>query len=272
MNYINEVSIYGMMNRFSSLSSNLPLTFYKTKNKKNIVVFNDAPVDSESSYDTISYMYLNELPSNATKYNTMPEIVSVIDPTKMFIELPGKEYKEYRYTRNYWMDRIDVHELSLVNLDDVMHMIEDWRYSDDGGKKYGWVEHAAIDKNIVNMYCNNDDNLRDKIIGLVFYYERQCVGYSMIERKPTIENDGHPMYRYITRKVSLFDDARNLTEYIDWYTFMNLNANGEFLINWGCSSGGVKWYKMHKWPLYSADYKYFYKVNNKKQNERQTNK
>ena len=38
----------------------------------------------------------------------------------------------------------------------------------------------------------------------------------------------------------------------------------DFLINWGCSSGGVHWYKTHKWPLYSTTPRWFMTIKNNK--------
>ena len=34
-------------------------------------------------------------------------------------------------------------------------------------------------------------------------------------------------------------------------------CNEDFLINWGCSDGGVYWYKTHKWPVYKIVPKWF---------------
>ena len=73
-----------------------------------------------------------------------------------------------------------------------------------------------------------------------------------------------PEYKYLTRKCLNVRGTRNLTELIDYLTFRELfRANGEqegdFILNWGASSGGVKWYKEHKWPLYDKEWKWFYK-------------
>lgn len=73
-----------------------------------------------------------------------------------------------------------------------------------------------------------------------------------------------PEYKYLTRKCLNVWGTRNLTEFIDYWTFRELfrvngERDGDFIVNWGASSGGVKWYKEHKWPLYDKEWKWFYK-------------
>ena len=113
------------------------------------------------------------------------------------------------------------------------------------------------------LYINNKWN--EPIIAMSFWYEDRCIGYSMIERYASnIENDLFE-YKYLTRKVLNEPGLRNITEYIDWRTFYQVYSNhkiyhpesNKFLVNWGCSSGGVHWYKTHKWPVYSTDKKWF---------------
>ena len=74
---------------------------------------------------------------------------------------------------------------------------------------------------------------------------------------------------YLIRKC-LVENRRNLTEYIDWYTFNetmeknSLEKEEGIVINWGCSSGGVAWYKKNKWPIYKLEKKWFSNLKIKK--------
>ena len=58
LNYINELSIYGLMNKNAFINYDVDvLSFYKTKNKKKVVFFNKLTEEEESKYEQINYMY-----------------------------------------------------------------------------------------------------------------------------------------------------------------------------------------------------------------------
>ena len=258
-NYINKVSIYGMMNRLSFFDDITELGFYKKKDKSKIVWFKKRNLNEEN-YSQINYMYLDEDPHDKRAYYS-EQIISKISET--ISTLPGKKFKEIRETRNKFNKHIIVKPISKDNINDVISMIEEWRYLENGGWKYGFNEHAAIDKSIVQRYVETD--LSNHIYAFSFYYNNKCVGYSTIEKHPSDIVDNLNEYKYLTRKALLIKGLRNLTEYIDWYTFNFIyksNNNNDFLINWGCSSGGVKWYKTHKWPLYKLEKKWFLTIKN----------
>ena len=98
-------------------------------------------------------------------------------------------------------------------------------------------------------------------MGNVFKLDNEVVGYSCIEKVSSYSIDGKPEFKYLTRKVLSIEGRRNLTEYIDYKTIElvhSLNPHFEHvLVNWGASSGGVHWYKSHKFPLYSIEKKWF---------------
>lgn len=257
MNYINEISILGLMNKTSFIDSDLKtLGFYKRKDKKKVVYFNE--VSDIDEYEQVNFMYLDS-PLENQKCSSMDQIVSIIDDALM-TNMPGKDYREMRQTVNKFRDKVEVKPINSETLPYILDMIEKWRYMDNGGMKYGWVEHAGIDKAILNRFVN--EHLEENIIGLSFWIDDECIGYSMIERNPSDIDNGLLEYKYLTRKV--LNITRNITEYVDWYTFHNVykNHNGMFLINWGCSSGGVHWYKTHKWPVYNIEKKYFCTLKN----------
>lgn len=265
-NYINSVSIFGMMNRLSFQDNDLQsdLGFYKKKDKSKVVYFKNR-VQDESRYIQINYMYLDVDPKDKKSYSS-EQIISKIS-TESVETLPGKKFREIRETRNKYKNKIVVKDITSDNLQDVIDMIEKWRYLDNGGWKYGFNEHAAIDKAIAKRYVETD--LSNHIYAFAFYYNNECIGYSTIEKIPKNKLDDLFEYKYLTRKALLLKEFRNLTEYIDWYTFNYIYNrhkeqfnSTEFLINWGCSSGGVKWYKTHKWPLYKLIPKWFLTIKN----------
>ena len=57
LNYINELSMYGLMNKnaFINYDANV-LSFYKTKNKKKVVFFNKLTEEEESKYEQINFI------------------------------------------------------------------------------------------------------------------------------------------------------------------------------------------------------------------------
>ena len=262
LNYINELSIYGLMNRNAFINYDADvLSFYKTKNKKKVVFFNKLTEEEESKYEQINYMYLDEDPNDKRAFS-MEQIVSIINDD-MFVSMPGKAYREIRETVNKYKNKINIKPINKETAPYIIDMIEKWRYMDNGGMKYGLQEHTGIDKAIISRYINK--KLNEPIIAMSFWYEDRCIGYSMIERYASnIENDLFE-YKYLTRKVLNEPGLRNITEYIDWRTFYQVYSNhkiyhpesNKFLVNWGCSSGGVHWYKTHKWPVYSTDKKWF---------------
>ena len=99
LNYINELSIYGLMNKNAFINYDADvLSFYKTKNKKKVVFFNKLTEEEESKYEQINYMYLDEDPNDKRAFS-MEQIVSIINDD-MFVSMPGKAYREIRETVN----------------------------------------------------------------------------------------------------------------------------------------------------------------------------
>lgn len=265
MSYINELSIWGLMNKNAFINEDANnLSFYKTKNKKKVVFFEKLSEEEEKNYDIINYMYLDEDPE-IKGTTSMEEIISILDKG-LFEDLTGKTYKEIRETIHKYRNKIVIKPINKDTHDNIINMIEEWRYLDNGGMKYLWQEHAGIDKAIVKRYIDND--WREPLIGMSFWLDDKCIGYSLCERYASDIIDNKFEYKYLTRKVLNLPGLRNITEYIDWVTFNQVWKNhkiyhpdeNEFLINWGCSSGGVHWYKTHKWPVYSLNKKYFLAV------------
>ncbi|MCH5167963.1 MAG: hypothetical protein J1F35_08805 [Erysipelotrichales bacterium] len=254
-NYVNNISIHGLMNRFAFLNDKYPLSYYKVKNKSKVVICKDKiSEEEEKKYKYISYMYLDNDPGIKGAY-FKNNVLSIID-SGFFNGMPGNKYRHIRHAVNCWKDKISIGILSKENLDDVLEMIEKWKWDENGGYKYHWQEHAGIDKTLVNKICNKEV---DDILGLVFYYNDECVAYSTISIIPNIVDD-IPEFHYVTRKVRIKKDLKHLTEFVDWKTFSIIYwmfCEKDFIINWGASDGGVYWYKTHKWPLYKLEPTWF---------------
>ena len=265
MSYVDRISIWGLMNKNASLCTKYPQpAHYRVKSCKKISVYCSSPIPDESQYDEINYMYLDKDP-NVKGSTCMDEIVSDIDSENYFRELPGREYREIRETRNKYINKIETRAITTDNYLDVLNMIEKWRYS--SGMKYGWQEHAGIDKALIKRYIEDPQRWNKDVIMTSFWIEERCIGYSCIERNSLQKRENLPEYVYLTRKVLNDLSMRNITEYIDWWTFREIyrtNGDERFLVNWGCSSGGVHWYKTHKWKLYSLTKKWFYKYKREK--------
>ena len=250
------------MNRFAFIDEDSPtLSFYKTRNKKKITICGTRlDEEKEKEFTQINYMYLEDQPPLKGAYSKN-NVLSYID-SGFFTGMVGNKYRGIRHAVNHCKDKIRVERLSIENLDDVLEMIEKWRYDEYSGLKYGWQEHAGIDKALVTKIVNGQADL--SLFGIVFYYNDECVAYATSSYLYKTENE-IPEFHYITRKVWCGCGLKHLTEFVDWYMFKTLYGivEKDFIVNWGCSDGGVYWYKTHKWPLYKLDKKWFVTIKNK---------
>lgn len=269
MNYVNSLSIYGFMNKNCQKIDN-SLSFWKTKSHSQLVSC-IKPLDIiPENVQKISYMYLDKDPGIKGTYMT-EQITSIIDNTFLKDNLTRKNHKEIFETYRKYQSRITVHEdLNYIqrHYDDIIEMIEEWRYADYGGMKYMWQERAGVDKAFFKKYLE-DIFLQDQISVYIFTHnelDNKIIGYSVMPNIYSINDHHVPEVSYMLRKCLLKNDKvnlRNITEYIDWITFCNTmkNLNIDILaVNWGCSDKGVKWYKEHKWPLLYKENKYFVNI------------
>lgn len=252
---------------------------------------------SKNTYKKISFMYCNDnikdklLENSYIKDNYSissykeEEIVSVLNynyfeysESKDF--MTGKEFKELRPYIKRYKNIIKVRNI-YNSKDDVIEMLDKWKDDESCGKKYGIRCRVGVDKALVERYVK--EKLGESLIGFAFYtYNKElnkdiCIGYAITARNPIDIVYSCPVFSYMCRKVLNNIGYRNLTEYIDWYVFnhlyteycskFNRNLPRQIFINWGCSSGGVKWYKEHKWPLYKKETKWFYTLKYKEQNK-----
>lgn len=265
------MSIYGLMNKNCFISpDSSELSFWKTKSKSKLVKCVD-PLDievfsaSHPEVKQINYMYLDS-PTNVTGESSMDQIESIIDSSFLLGKINRRNHKDIfesiqKYKKTICVETDFEHVKNREK--DIVSMIETWRYSQSGGMKYGWIEHAGIDKACVRRYLSDPD-FRARVDFYLFLdkVSGKVIGYSMIERTLYLNlhrNDDLFEVPYLIRKC-LVEGLRNITEYIDWYTFndvMRKNGLNELIVNWGCSSGGVHWYKTHKWPVYKIEKKLF---------------
>lgn len=306
LNYChNEITALGMMNKNCYLNYDMYNSYFKNKAKSKIVInninkyniYNIIDYIENNNFKNISLMYSdidvkNDLKNNQyilDNYNISSykeeQIVSVLN--KSYFEgedrfMEGKQFKELRPYIKRYNNIIKVKNI-YQSKDDVIEMLNIWKQS--VGKKYNIRCRSGVDKALVERY--NKDKLGEILLGFAFYiYNKElnkdiCIGYAITTRNLNefVETQDHkfePVFNYMCRKVLTDCGLRNITEYIDWYVFNKLyyqythiypqQTADNIYINWGCSSGGVKWYKEHKWPLYQKEYKYFYNLSLKNKN------
>lgn len=266
-NYVNSSSIYGLMNSNCKILDN-KIGFWKSKSHNKLVLCEDNVNDIDlSDTSKISMMYLDKVNYDKEFWNSKgydmskiteaEEIFSYIDK-EFFSKLNRTVNKEvYETLRKYdnWRksEKMTVVDYSDDIYDDILSMIKEW--SSTSGKKYGFFRHDGIDKAFFKRLKNKEIN-KDLYDIRIYKVDDKVVGYSVIEHYPSFENHGHV---YLIRKS--ISDYRNLCLYIDYDTFREKTKyENSIIINWGCSSGGVKKYKLNKFKLAYIKKLYFYNL------------
>lgn len=266
-NYVNSSSIYGLMNSNCKILDN-KIGFWKSKSHNKLVLCEDN-INGIDLSDTskISMMYLDKVNYDKEFWNSKgyemskiteaEEIFSYIDK-EFFSNLNRTVNKEvYETLRKYdnWRKsgKMTIVDYSDILYDDILNMIKEW--STTSGKKYGFFRHDGIDKAFFKKLKNKEIN-KDLYDIRIYKANDKVVGYSVIEHYPSFENHGHV---YLIRKA--VTDFRNLCLYIDYDTFREKTKyENNIIINWGCSSGGVKKYKLNKFKLAYIKKLYFYNL------------
>lgn len=266
-NYVNSSSIYGLMNSNCKILDN-KIGFWKSKSHNKLVLCEDN-VNGIDLSDTskISMMYLDKVNYDKEFWNSngydmskiteAEEIFSYIDK-EFFSKLNRTVNKEvYETLRKYdnWRksEKMTVVDYSDDIYDDILSMIKEW--SSTSGKKYGFFRHDGIDRAFFKRLKNKEIN-KDLYDIMIYKVDDKVVGYSVMEHYPSFENHGHV---YLIRKS--ISDYRNLCLYIDYDTFREKTKyENNIIINWGCSSGGVKKYKLNKFKLAYIKKLYFYNL------------
>ena len=266
-NYVNSSSIYGLMNSNCKILDN-KIGFWKSKSHNKLVLCEDN-INGIDLSDTskISMMYLDKVNYDKEFWNSKgydmskiteaEEIFSYIDK-EFFSKLNRTVNKEvYETLRKYdnWRKsgKMTVVDYSDILYDDILNMIKEW--STTSGKKYGFFRHDGIDKAFFKRLKNKEIN-KDLYDIRIYKVDDKVVGYSVMEHYPSFENHGHV---YLIRKS--ISDYRNLCSYIDYDTFREKTKyEKSIIINWGCSSGGVKKYKLNKFKLAYVKKLYFYNL------------
>ena len=266
-NYVNSSSIYGLMNSNCKILDN-KIGFWKSKSHNKLVLCEDN-VNGIDLSDTlkISMMYLDKVNYDKEFWNSKgydmskiteaEEIFSYIDK-EFFSKLNRTVNKEvYETLRKYdnWRKsgKMTVVDYSDDIYDGILNMIKEW--SSTSGKKYGFFRHDGIDRAFFKRLKNKEIN-KDLYDIRIYKVNDKVVGYSVMEHYPSFENHGHV---YLIRKS--ISDYRNLCLYIDYDTFREKTKyENSIIINWGCSSGGVKKYKLNKFKLAYIKKLYFYNL------------
>ena len=266
-NYVNSSSIYGLMNSNCKILDD-KIGFWKSKSHNKLVLCEDN-INGIDLSDTskISMMYLDKVNYDKEFWNSKgyemskiteaEEIFSYIDK-EFFDKLTRTVNKEvYETLRKYdnWRKsgKMTVVDYSDILYDDILNMIKEW--ASTSGKKYGFFRHDGIDRAFFKRIKNKEIN-KDLYDIRIYKADDKVVGYSVIEHYPSFENNGHV---YIIRKA--VTDFRNLCLYIDYDTFREKTKyENNIIINWGCSSSGVKKYKLNKFKLAYIKKLYFYNL------------
>lgn len=266
-NYVNSSSIYGLMNSNCKILDN-KIGFWKSKSHNKLVLCEDN-INAIDLSDTskISMMYLDKVNYDKEFWNSKGYDMSKITETEEIFSYIDKEFfsklnrtvnKEvYETLRKYdnWRKsgKMTIVDYSDILYDDILNMIKEW--STTSGKKYGFFRHDGIDKAFFKRLKNKEIN-KDLYDIRIYEVDDKVVGYSVIEHYPSFENHGHV---YLIRKA--ISNYRNLCLYIDYDTFREKTKyENNIIINWGCSSGGVKKYKLNKFKLAYIKKLYFYNL------------
>ena len=266
-NYVNSSSIYGLMNSNCKILDN-KIGFWKSKSHNKLVLCEDN-INGIDLSDTskISMMYLDKVNYDKEFWNSKGYDMSKIAETEEIFSYIDKDFfdkltrtvnKEvYETLRKYdnWRKsgKMTVVDYSDILYDDILNMIKEW--STTSGKKYGFFRHDGIDKAFFKRLKNKEIN-KDLYDIRIYKADDKVVGYSVIEHYPSFENHGHV---YLIRKA--VTDFRNLCLYIDYDTFREKTKyENNIIINWGCSSSGVKKYKLNKFKLAYIKKLYFYNL------------
>lgn len=266
-NYVNSSSIYGLMNSNCKILDD-KIGFWKSKSHNKLVLCEDN-INGIDLSDTskISMMYLDKVNYDKEFWNSKGYAMSKITESEEIFSYIDKEFfsklnrtvnKEvYETLRKYdnWRKsgKMTVVDYSDILYDDILNMIKEW--STTSGKKYGFFRHDGIDRAFFKRLKNKEINKNLYDIR-IYKADDKVVGYSVIEHYPSFENHGHV---YLIRKA--VTDFRNLCLYIDYDTFREKTKyENNIIINWGCSSSGVKKYKLNKFKLAYIKKLYFYNL------------
>ena len=266
-NYVNSSSIYGLMNSNCKILDD-KIGFWKSKSHNKLVLCEDNINGIDlSGTSKISMMYLDKVNYDKEFWNSKGYDMSKIAETEEIFSYIDKEFfdkltrtvnKEvYETLRKYdnWRksEKMTVVDYSDIIYDDILNMIKEW--STTSGKKYGFFRHDGIDRAFFKRLKNKEIN-KDLYDIRIYKVDDKVVGYSVIEHYPSFENHGHV---YLIRKA--VTDFRNLCLYIDYDTFREKTKyENNIIINWGCSSSGVKKYKLNKFKLAYIKKLYFYNL------------
>jgi len=116
--------------------------------------------------------------------------------------------------------------------------------------------HSSYDK---RFFKTSYDQIKDDVYVFMFKHNDKVVGYKIMERKPSINEDGVFEFRSLLRKYD--PSYSHLCLYIDLkaYIYLHEELKAPFVVNVGASTGGVAKYKAEKFPVYKIEDVWSYK-------------
>lgn len=136
-----------------------------------------------------------------------------------------------------------------------MELVKKWEQL-HGSKKYRMLMHSSYDK---RFFKESYDKVKDNVRVFMFKHGSKLVGYKVMERTPSTNEDGIFEFRSMLRKYD--PSYSHLCLYIDLKAYISLfeELRAPFVVNVGASTGGVAKYKTEKFPVYKDEVVWSYK-------------
>ena len=254
MNYADEVTVYGMLPAYASLVEGEKLVAWKNKKQDAIISFDPS---FQSNCAQVSYMYIDEAPDKSKfegVYKCKQLVNGVFD--EQFFKFTGEKGRHFRESRNKYDKKMEMKVGFIPKLEDVLDLVLKWEQL-HGKKKYRMQMHSSYDK---KFFRENVQKLKDKVDIFTFWDSNELIGYKVVEKQPIVHEGGLLEFKSLLRKYD--PSYSHVCLYVDLKAYMWLweqHQHKPFVVNVGCSSGGVASYKKEKFPIYSEEVKWFYK-------------
>lgn len=256
--YPDEVTVYGMLGANASFipgSGNLAV--YKSSKKTQAISWIS---DFDVACNDILYSYMASPPQPKTgcqgAFRETQIVAGVFD--QCYFDNPVKKMRKCMRSISKIASIADE-----CPLDEILDSIKRWERG-HGASRYRMQMHSSYDKRFFKRSLSESAWLRERTKIWYFVDKRsRCIGYRVFTKEPTVHtlSSGQEVleFKSLLRK---YDPAiSHLCQFIDFMTYKSLwnEWRKPFIVNLGCSSGGVKRYKLENFPVASASPRWFYR-------------
>lgn len=253
MNYADPITVYGMLPAYASLVEGQELVAWKNKKHDRLISFDPKFTSSDTQ---VLYMYIDEEPTRdqfASIYKCKQLVNGPFDAE--FFKFKGEKGRHFREYRNKFGKKLQMRVNFIPALEDAISLISRWEDL-QGKRKYRMLMHSSYDK---KFFRESLAKIADKVTIFTFWGKEKLVGYKIMTKDPVIHEDGLLEFKSLLRKYD--PSYSHLCLYIDLKAYMWIweQHKKAFVVNVGCSSGGVAAYKHEKFPICSEEIKWFYK-------------